>query len=69
MKKPPTIGPATGPMKVAPEKRPSAKSLSTGPQKSANVPPMIVNGEHPNSPAKNRDTMIFSMFWATATGS
>ena len=62
------MGPATGPMKVAAEKTPRAKPLSTGPQKSANVPPTTAKGEDPKNPPKNLANMIVSTFDATATG-
>lgn len=60
--KPPMIGPATGPIKVAPAKRPRAKPLSTGPQKSARAPPIMARGADPNTPPRNRHIIIVSTF-------
>ena len=66
--KPPMIGPATGPMNVAPAKRPRANPRSTGPQKSARAPPMMARGAEPNVPAKKRASIMVSTLVATATG-
>ena len=68
MRKPPAIGPATGPMNVAPENRPRAKPLCTGSQKSASVPPMMAKADEPKRPPKKRLSIMVSTFWATATG-
>lgn len=62
------MGPATGPMKVAPAKTQTATPLSTGFQKSAMAPPTIPKGAEAKQPPKKRQTMMVARFWATATG-
>lgn len=42
--KPPTMGPATGPMNVAPANMQTATPLSIGFQKSARAPPTMASG-------------------------
>jgi len=66
--KPPMIGPAIGPMNVAAAKTHTAIPLSTGPKKSARVPPTIARGAEAKTPPKNRHSMIVYRFCATATG-
>lgn len=62
------IGPAMGPMNVALAKTQIATPLSTGPKKSASVPPTIPRGADAKQPPKKRHIMIVYRFWETAMG-
>ena len=53
-RKPPTMGPITGPMKGATEKMLIARPRSLAENKSATTPPAFVSGEDPKAPPKNR---------------
>lgn len=65
---PPMMGPAMGPMNVAPAKTHTATPRSTGPKKSAREPPTIASGAEAKAPPKKRQSMIVSRLTATATG-
>ena len=64
----PTIGPAIGPINVAPAKAAVATPRSKTSQKSTYVPPTIAIGAAPKQPPKKRLSIIVSTFCATATG-
>ena len=53
-KKPPIIGPSTGPKKGATAKKLIARPRSEAANISAMTPPALVSGEEPKAPAKNR---------------